>query len=285
LRRETYGEASFKTRRQESWENIRTAKESMDALSKTWTNKENVTRLGEITILLKDFEEFQDEIEAIAQQKKNVPAVQMLFTEAAPRAAIIVEQITGMIEAEKNSDVSSERKILFAALADFRGTMGIGLANIRAYLLSGENRFRESFGSVWEQNKAHFIALEKMQPLFGAKQQDAFAILVKTRAEFAPLPEKMFALRSKEDWNLANHWLKSKAAPKGERLITILEEMVADQHGLLEQDGEEIQGNILDFTTLLFMLLVVSAVASMVIATYLGGVFLLICVWRGVSKC
>ncbi len=263
------GTERFKDDRKKAWDEIDLARQSMEELSTSWTNSKNIERLEEIKILLKDFEKFQDEIEKIAQLKENIPAVQMLFSDAAPLAAVIIAQITSMIEAEKAQSFSSKRKKLFAEMADFRGTMAIGLANIRAYLLSGESRFRIKFERAWAQNGLHYKALVKMQKIFNSGQKKAFAILVKAREEFAPLPEKMFTLRAEDDWNLANYWLKTKAAVKGERLIEIITMMVADQHRLLQQDGQTIQTEIDNFTNLLLALFAFAIFLSVAIGIYI----------------
>jgi len=263
------GKGSFRVERKKAWENIHSAKEAMDTLSHTWTNPENVVRLGEITTLLRDFKKFQDEIEVIAQQKDNVPAIKMLLTEAVPRAAIIVTQITAMIEIEKMEVTSPKRKQIFSTMVDFRGTMAICLANIRAYLLSGEERFQEEYKKNWIQNERHFKALKNKQIHLNSQQIKQFAILEEIRIEFSPLPEKIFAIRSGDKWNIANYWLKTKAVPKGQRLIEILDEMVVDQYALLQAEGDGIQNNITEFTRLLWWLLALAFFASVGIATYI----------------
>jgi methyl-accepting chemotaxis protein len=61
----------------------------------------------------------------------------MLLTEAAPRATKMLASITVILAEESQLKATTERNILLKNLVDTRGPFAVGLANIRAYLLSG----------------------------------------------------------------------------------------------------------------------------------------------------
>ena len=58
--------------------------------------------------------------------------------------------------------------------------------------------------------------------MLNSEQNKAFDNFQAARAIFDPLPKKMLSSRSQEDWNLANHWLSTKAAPLGFQIKVIL---------------------------------------------------------------
>ncbi len=119
------GKDKFKLERQEAWTDIiEPSLEKMDTFSKNWTNAENLNRLHELHALLRDFEKAQNEIEGIAQSPDNIPAIKMLFQEAAPKAAIMTETITRLIDLEAEQPGTSQRKALLGMMADVRGTCG-----------------------------------------------------------------------------------------------------------------------------------------------------------------
>ncbi len=234
------GKDKFKQERQFAWETeIDASYIFLQEKSKNWTNPENITRLNRIHQLLAQFKIEQQQIEDIAQKTENVPAVKMLFDEAAPHAVTMSKNITQLIDIETTLEATTERKKLLGMMADVRGTIALGLANIRAYLLSGDDNFKQKFDTLWAKNQRRFSDLKQQQHLFNPKQKIAFDALDKARTKFQPLPKKMFELRAGQDWNLANYWLATKAAPIGAELVTLLNEMSANQKQLLEQDAQD----------------------------------------------
>ena len=52
-------------------------------------------------------------------------------------------------------------------------------------------------------------------------------------AIFSPLPEKMLDARSKDSWNVANHWLATRAAPLGfEIKVIVISEKLQQKRAL-----------------------------------------------------
>lgn len=231
------GGDSFKSERQFSWENeIDPSFQALKKFSQNWTNPENVTRLREIETVIVDFKQAQQEIEDIAQTRGNVPSIKLLFDQAAPQSAIMAEQITKMIDIEADLPGTPERKTHLGIMADVRGTIGLGLAAIRAYLLSGNPELKVEFEKLWDKNSRRFNELEKASHRSSARQQEAFIILKKAREIFDPLPAQMFVLRESKDWNQANHWLANRAAPMAATIITSLQSMAANQRTLMKDD-------------------------------------------------
>jgi len=153
-----------------------------------------------------------------------------------------------MIDEEQGLETTPERKALLGTMADVRGTMGISLANIRAYLLTGEKKFADEFTKKWARNGKRFADLNGQKPLFTARQAANFEKLSKARAEFTPFPPKMFAIRGSNKWNMARYTLVKEAIPRAGKILDALlgpkDEngartggMVANQKMLLRADA------------------------------------------------
>jgi len=242
----------FKAERQHGWDQIDTSMIKLEELSKNWTDPKNVEMLAEVKVLVEEFRSAQQEVENISHTDKNLPAFNMLRTEAAPRANKALAAITTMINEETTQKATSERKLLLKIMADSRGSFSIGLANIRAYLFSADSRFSDDFHNQWEINEARFKTMSGMTDLFNAKQASAWLTYKNMRAEFAPLPPKIFKLRNLKDWNLASYWLSSKAAPKADAIMVILEQMRESQDKLSTVDQKYLESAI---TTLQIVML------------------------------
>ena len=233
------GKDSFKDERQKAWdEEITPAINRLKKDSLHWTNTEDVALVHEMYTILNKFSQEQVKIEAIAQTLKNTPSIQMLYQEAVPKASIMGAEITKIIDIELTLEATLERKALLGMMADVRGTLGLSLANIRGYLLSGESKYRTKFEQLWNKNSLRFIALSNQHYLFTEAQNEAFSNFTKARAVFEPLPVIMLNARAKNDWNIANYWLSTKAAPLGKKIKKILYTMRDHQNKELHADGK-----------------------------------------------
>ena len=207
------GNEQFKSERALAWrDEIHAPLEQMRKFSKNWTNPDNITKLQRIEELTVKFEKVQKEVEDIAQTRENVPAIKMLFDQAAPQAMVMSKNITKMIDLELEQPATVQRKALLGMLADVRGTLGLGLANIRAFLLSGDQTFREKFGTLWAKNTRRFNDLSSNRELLSPDQSAAFQDFSRARNIFDPLPRKMLTMRAQPDWNLGNYWLRERPA-------------------------------------------------------------------------
>ncbi len=250
----------FKAERQHGWDKIDQSLAQMEEFAKNWTAPKNIEKLNEMKLHINEFRIAQQEVEEIAHSSKNIPALNLLLTEAAPRAGKIIAAITIMIDEESSLAATPERKILLKLLADSRGSFALGLANIRAYLLSGDTRFADNFKAKWKVNETRFKQVSAKAHLFNSKEQAAWNTYKSLRAEFALLPSKMFALRAAKDWNLANYWLGSKAAPKAGAIMKILEDMRVSQDALAVMDKESLESDTASMK-IIMLVGIVSAVA------------------------
>jgi len=268
------GDEKFKDKRQNDWHEIKRVQANMDKLSQNWTNPENIKVWSDFKITLAEFEKAQKSVETIANSPEQYPANAILLNKAAPNAAIMVNKITEVIDLEAGMAATADRKRLLGMMADVRGTLGLALANIRAYLLTGNESFREKFQTLWAKNDRRFADLKKASALMGPKQRQAFKIFVEKRGIFAPLPEKMFEIRGSEKWNMANYLLVTEAAPRAGMLLKALvgEDgkggMVANQRLLLSQDVEEAVAYADGLKTTLWTLLVIGFAASITIVYF-----------------
>jgi len=262
------GKDKFRDERQSVWEQgIEPAQQLMQEKAKVWTNPENIERLKRINTLLPKFKQAQQEIEDIAQTAGNVPAIKLLFEQAAPQATIMSKSITTIINEELKLPATKQRKTLLGMMADVRGTIGLGLANIRAYLLSGDDKFQQRFDVLWAKNERRYQDLKNNTQLLNTVQKRAFDDLDKSRSIFKSLPAEMFNLRSQKDWNLANYWLGTKAAPLGAELVEILSAMSVNQQQLLQNDAEESLLAQQQAITSSWVLMIISIIIAIILGT------------------
>ena len=256
---------AMQSTRQLSWKSIDNAINEYDMLAKNWTVPANVKRLQDIKSELSAFKIAQQEIEDISHTDANIESYHLLLTYAAPRASQILSYITAIIDEESKLKATSARKSLLKNLADTRGSFAIGLANIRAYLLSGDDVFKTNFEAKWQVNENSVNGINENQSfLFTMSQQKSWDEFISVRNEFKNLPAQMFHLRSAEDWNKANYWLGTKAAPRASKILSLLSEMKVSQDQLLSNDITEAQSLVQTLKSTLIFLTLTSLILGIV---------------------
>ncbi|MDH3234670.1 MAG: methyl-accepting chemotaxis protein [Alphaproteobacteria bacterium] len=272
---------AFKIERAAIWADIDRKVEEMNRLSKSWTVPANVRKWAAFKSVLAQFRAAQAKVEAIAHTADEKPATKILITQAAPQAAIMVRSITAMIDIEGTLDATAQRKALLGMMADVRGTTGLALANIRAFLLTGDAKFKKNFDVLWAKNQRRFGDLGRQAHLLNPKQAAAFKRYSEARKIFAPLPPRMFKVRASKQWNMANYLLVKEAAPRAGKLLSTLAGtknadgsrsggMVANQKRLLDMDAAAASATIDRLTIIEWILMAVGVALSILVVFLLS---------------
>lgn len=259
----------FKGDRAKAWQELDDALARFDKFSKNWTDPKNVAALQNMRLELVAFRKAQQEIETISHTNENVPAVNLLVTEAAPRAGKMIVALGAIIDTEVTLSSTPARKKLLKNLADTRGSFAIGLANIRAFLLTGDVVFKNNFLNKWKVNEDRVTKINKSNNLLNSKQAKHWKQFITLRNEFAPLPPKMFELRLAADWNKANYWLGTKAAPRAREIQTILADMKKSQEGLMLNDLAHLVSASDELKFVQILVTVIASVIGILIAFFL----------------
>ena len=216
------GDTKFKEQRSQVWRNIAIQVANIDS-GIVYLDDAAQSAFTEFKPVLRAFSDAQNKVEAIANTAEEQPATRLLLTEAAPRAKNILVAITNIINEEKTLIATAERKALLALLADSRGSFAVGLASIRAYLLSGDEIWKDDFLNRWKVNEARFQSLNDNAYLFNDKQRSDFNVYSENRSAFSSLPQKMFDIRASKQWNMANYLLGTEAAPKAAKILELID--------------------------------------------------------------
>lgn len=247
-------EEHFDNDLRESWVKIRTTEETIEQLSKKWTNPDNQVHFKAIQTLLNDFERIQFDILEISALPENIPANLLTTKKAVPLVLLLNNKVLQLIAHEETIEATPERKNFLLALIKFRNSLGLSLGNIHSYLLSGDKDFIGSFEESWSDNQQHFDDLNNMQPIFKSHQKRIFNDVIKNSQEFSELPAKIFELRGKDDWNQAKFLLRTKAEPISQQIINTLKTMTSNQHHLLQLDNEAMAISTYNFKNNLLIL-------------------------------
>jgi len=261
------GDQKFQTERSIAWEEqINPSLNLLHGLAPNWTDPENKIRLQSIEKEIVNFKAVQKKIEDIAQTSENSPAQKILFTQAEPLEKSIVAIVSKMIGMETENNKTPKDKQLIEILANIETTTSLALERADEFLLSGKQEFKKESLDNWKKNIEHMSVLKKKNN-FNKEQAKNFKSLSVKLNQFGPLLEEIIRIRSGAEWNLANHWVKTDAAPVAFRIKELLQEMTSVQEELLESDVAEISKK----THFLVVLLVALFFSAALISSALGA--------------
>ena len=262
------GDPKFQMERSISWkEQINPSLQQMHRLAPNWTDVENKSRLHSIEEEINNFKKVQQKIEDIAQTPENSPAQKILFEQAEPLEKSIVTNVSKMIRQEMKDNKTPKNKRLIEILANIETTTSLALERADEFLLSGKEEFKKESLENRKKNAGYMLVLKKNKNKLNKEQLKSFETLQDEINKFSPLLKEIIRIRSGEDWNLANHWVKIEAAPVAFRIKKLLNDMTSVQEELLENDVAEISNK----THFLIVLLVALFFTAALISGVLGA--------------
>jgi len=257
------GDPKYKEGRAQAWtEQIDPSLAEMHRLAPHWTEAENQTRLMAIEKEMDAIKNFQQKIEDIAQTPENSPARKILFETAEPMGKNIVSIVSKMMAMEMNVQISPERNKVIGILAAVETTASLALERSEEFLMSGKQEFKNESLENWRKNKAQMEELQKHKSLFTEQQSKLYKTLEISIEKLSSSLEEIIRIRSGDEWNLANHWLETQAAPTASKVKAMLNEMTKLQEQLLENDVAEISSRTHFLITLLIALFFAAALIS-----------------------
>jgi methyl-accepting chemotaxis protein len=248
------GNPQFKIDRAAMWKKLDRSRAEFDKVAERMTNPENRRRWEQVKIELDQFHAGQDKAEAIAFTPDHFPAVK-LMKEVSPRIDAMMDALTRMINEEEALDATTERKTLMRQMADMRGNMLAATAQLREYVLAADKPAKEQFARYWKTFETTYDTFKSRSALLTASQRQNFEAFGAAYAAFVPLPEKIFAVRDADSWNMATYTTRTEAAPHVAKILNLLEgEQSADgsrsggikafQKEMLAQESSDALGNI-----------------------------------------
>jgi methyl-accepting chemotaxis protein len=217
------GNAQDKQARAAMWAELDQTASQFDRMAAGFTSPENKAIWSEAKALIAEFRIAQARAESVAFTPDAYPATKLLSTEAAPLIATMFGEVTGMINEEETLEATAERKHLLKTLADVRGNLAAAGSQLRLYVASGEAADREKFGPPLANFKSALVSVKAQKQLLTPTQSAAFEVIAVAADKFAPLPDRIFAIRQSPQWNAPVFTLTSEAAPRAARILDLLD--------------------------------------------------------------
>jgi methyl-accepting chemotaxis protein len=205
------------------WAELDQTAAEFDQLAAGFTIAANKATWSQVKTLIGEFRIAQAKAESIAFTPDAYPATKLLSTEAAPLIAAMFGEITKMIDDEETQEATAERKHLLKTLADVRGNLAAAGSQLRLYVTSGDAADREKFEVPFKTFKSALASVDAQKNLLTAAQKASYAKIATASEAFAPLPDKIFAIRLSPQWNIPVLLLTTDVTPLSSKLLDLLD--------------------------------------------------------------
>jgi methyl-accepting chemotaxis protein len=231
---------SYKADRADAWRDIDAAFSDLDRYAQRWDEEKDRRNVAQIKHLLDELRNAQQKIEDVAHTKRNIKSDAAMRSEVEPRIAIVRKKLSSVMAEEMKQDASADRRELLEAVAASQASFAMCLANIRAFLQSGDKTFKDRFNEEWRRNTTAFNKAKAQSRNLTASQRPDWDRYVEVRAELQPLTAKIFTLRQADDWNQAEYGLETEAAPRVRTLKKQLAAVTESVENLKEKRRAEL---------------------------------------------
>ena len=216
---------------------------------------------------LKELRTFQEQQIAITRTDKQLPAHELMQSQAAPKADEIVAGITAMIDDESKLDASEERKQLLYQFANFRGSFSRVMASLREYLFTGKEAARLRLQQLSQENMKAASAVDERAALFLGTQSQQWLRVKSSRTEFETLMTTIIEIRQSDKWDVSLNIVRENAAPLARQIQEILQKFISDLETQNKANRDALVSMTAFLTTLEWSLLIVGIVLSAGLAT------------------
>jgi methyl-accepting chemotaxis protein len=271
------GDEQAKRDRAAVWAELDRTAAAVDRMAEEFSDGRSEANWREAKALIAEFRQAQDRAEKAAFTPSAYPASDLLAKEAAPLIARMFAEITAMIDEEEALEATQQRKHLLKTFADVRGNLAAAGSQLRLYVASGEAADRDKFEKPLATFRTALASVRTQQDLLTATQRTAYQAIAKASEAFAPLPERIFAIRQTPQWNAPVHILSTEAAPRAARILDLLDGrkqaddrraggLKSDQQSKLAEDGRSVAEQVEKLLLLQWILLAAGLALAATIA-------------------
>lgn len=257
---------SFKTNRALAWSEF--IDPSFAELKRLVEQSGNQTQKEQIKLIdekLTEMRAYQVQVELIARTDKNLPAHDMLFNEAGPKGAEILENAGAMI-GDNSKPAAAEDQRLLARLVDFHVSFTGALTSLQAYVASGNAQQRLQYQQSWQANVKAFDQVEgEANLLMGARLQQ-WSRVKSLRSEFEVLTKKILDVRGSDQWNVAVAMVRDKGTPNARLIRGTLQKFIADLEPQNKANRDALVSMTTFLTTMEWILLLLGIAISAILA-------------------
>ncbi len=215
----------FRTQRVQGQKRAQKGLHELDALTRE-APAEDRQLLDQLRRELGDIAAIHRAMETAPRQTDDVPAFQKLASDSTPLGERMLAAVNALIETESKLEKTPQRQKLLAEMTGLRAALHGGLMEMHSYLTTAQEQHIKNFADRWQALGAGMTTLAAKRRLFTPEQNRQFNQMQQLVGQFQPLPDRLFAMRKSQSWNVAQQRVKDEAGPREARAEALLAQLI-----------------------------------------------------------
>lgn len=204
------------------------------------STSEDHQRLTELNNKYQNWKILQDKLFALRDNYfENQPALLILKEEGDTAIAIIISNITQIMEIQAQKPSTSANIHLLKEIADFKTSFALLVSSLRAYLVTQEPSFRFEYVGNLKDNQEIWEHLLTKTDTLTPSQKQLLIDIEKNREQFLTLPPKVFTIIEEHQNRQDLYLFMTKAEPLAEEMFKLLQDIVQSQQQKLSEDLQQ----------------------------------------------
>jgi methyl-accepting chemotaxis protein len=224
------GGEHFRAQRQAGHERARRGLGELSTLALHGTAEERQL-LDQLRRELGDIEAIHRAMETAPRAADEVPAFQKLAGDTAPLGQRMLGAVSAMIDIESKLEKTPQRARLLDELTALRAALHGSLMEMHSYLTTAQEQHVKNFADQWQGLRTALAGLTARQWMFTADQDRQFGDAQRLIGQFQPLPDRLFAMRKSQSWNVAQQRVKDEAGPREAQAQALLAQLIKSSEG------------------------------------------------------
>lgn len=187
--------------------------EQLDTLTRQGSSEDRQA-LDQLRRELGDIAAIHQAMQNSPRQTTELPAMQKLAGDTTPLGERMLHAVNAIIHTEQKLEKTPQRTRLLEQMTALRAALHGSLVEMHSYLTTAEERHIKSFGEKWTTANAGLASLTAQRRMLTLEQGRDLTQIANLVGQFQPLPDRLFAMRKSESWNMAQQRMKDEAAPR-----------------------------------------------------------------------
>ncbi len=234
------GGEHFRTQRLQGQKRAQGSLKELDGLTRNAAAEERQL-LDQLRRELSGIEAIHRAMESAPRQLDEVPAFQKLAGDSTPLGERMLAASSALIETESKLEKTPQRQKLLEELTGLLAALHGGLMEMHSYLTTAEERHIKNFADQWQNLGAGLTALAAKRRMFTPEQNRQFNHLQQLVGQFQPLPDRLFAMRKSQSWNVAQQRVKDEAGPREAQAEALLAQLIQRSQARAQQAQQTLQ--------------------------------------------
>jgi signal transduction histidine kinase/DNA-binding NarL/FixJ family response regulator len=258
------GESKYRDRYQQARRNFEVELAALVTLIQTAEMTDTMTQdyLAELQTTYDQWLQLPDQLFQLRDSLlDNQPALRLLDEQGEVRMALILAEISDMLDVQEGRSPSAANIARLKDMADFQSSFALMISALQSYLATQDMNFRFEYSTQMQANQEAWEELLRQQASLTPEQQASLEAIATQREQFLALPPEMFEIVNGDRYREDLYLFETQAEPLADEMLTLLTDIVEEQQQHLTS---HLQSSVINLESTQWQILITGTITLLV---------------------